>query len=502
MKEKSSTYDNLLTIIEQNNERFELVAKATNDVVWDWDLVTKNMWWNDNFYSKFGFDRHTTPTDVSSWTNNLHPEDLERANNNLHESIHKKNNYWTEEYRFIKADGSIVYILDRGYILYNKEHEPIRMVGCMVDITAKKLKEDALLLSSLKFKHIAENLPIAIGSYNENQETHFINKKFTEVLGYTIEDLPNAEEWLKKFTGPKESQPQRIKEWVDAVAAYKSGKINSSPAFEKEIICKNGKAKVFQLNFSVDDQIVYTLFTDITEKKKAEKDLQQSNEQLRNFASYLQSIREEERKNISLEIHDQLGQMITGIKMDISWLQKNIGEQSIVVRNKFNETLELINETAKTIRRISAELRPSMLDDIGLAATIQWQGQDFQKRTSILFEFNNDITNEEALSTEIKTGFFRIFQEALTNIMRHSDAHQVITSLKETITEYILSIEDNGIGFNTDEKRNTLGLLGMQERAIMLNGSLTITSKATIGTQITIQIPKIPSNENTLSRRP
>ena len=231
---------------------------------------------------------------------------------------------------------------------------------------------------------------------------------------------------------------------------------------------------------------------DITEKKKSEERLQISYKELQELASHLQNIREEERADIAREIHDELGQQLTGLKMDLSWLAKNmvIREEGLL-QAKVRETMDLLDGTIKTVRRIATELRPSILDDLGLVAAIEWQSREFQKRSGILTEFQTAFDNFEATSS-VAIGLFRICQEALTNVARHSGAsHVTISLLKQDNETIALSIEDNGKGFDPAKVRQgkTLGVLGMRERTIMMGGKFDVHSTPGKGVILTITVP-------------
>ena len=232
------------------------------------------------------------------------------------------------------------------------------------------------------------------------------------------------------------------------------------------------------------------LANDIDAKIKAEEKLQQSYQQIRQLATHLQNIREEERTNIAREIHDELGQQLTGLKMYISWLTKKINPQEPEIKTKFTNTMELIEDTIKSVRKISTELRPSMLDDLGLLAAMEWQSNEFEKRSGIPIELIN-LTNNQPIPHKYTTGLFRIFQESLTNVARHADAKKVTSSLLFKDSQLILNIQDDGKGFilhNIGSKK-TLGLFGMKERAMEMGGSYEIISEPGFGTTVSIQIP-------------
>jgi PAS domain S-box-containing protein len=233
------------------------------------------------------------------------------------------------------------------------------------------------------------------------------------------------------------------------------------------------------------------LANDISEKIKGENNLKHSYEEIRLLASHLQEIREEERAVIAREIHDELGQQLTGLKMDMSWISKRLYLQDNgQIKQKIDGTLKLLDVTIKTVRRIATDLRPSILDNLGLIAAIEWQSEDFEKRTGIITRFTADM-NEFDFSPQMAIGLFRICQESLTNIARHAEAKNSYITLQQKNGELLLTITDNGKGFDVDKisHKKTLGLIGMRERALMMGGEYEMVSEKGKGTTLFIRIP-------------
>lgn len=214
------------------------------------------------------------------------------------------------------------------------------------------------------------------------------------------------------------------------------------------------------------------------------------NEELRELSAHLQHIREEERMHIAREMHDELGQFLTGLKMDIAWLNKKLSNDAsnAANREKLGEMTKLVDEAVVFVRKLAAELRPSILDDLGLIAALEWHSREFSRRFNIDVNFSTK-NPELKTSNAIATGLFRMYQESLTNVARHAEAKQVNAVLELLNNEIHLSITDDGKGFDTNGKRKTLGLLGMKERAMMIGGKLDIVSQPGHGTTIYITVP-------------
>ena len=232
------------------------------------------------------------------------------------------------------------------------------------------------------------------------------------------------------------------------------------------------------------------LANEITQKLEAERKLRESYAEIRTLATHLQDVREEERAGIAREIHDELGQHLTGLKMDVSWISKRINPDQEPIREKIKGIAGLLDDTVKIVRRISTELRPSILDDLGLIEAMEWQGQEFQRRSAIKVFFDSGIDDLE-LPGKMAIGIFRIYQESLTNVARHAFATEVHTSFNKQDGKLVLKIRDNGHGFNVDSiaKKKTLGLLGMKERTLILGGNYEITSSEGNGTLVSVTVP-------------
>lgn len=231
-------------------------------------------------------------------------------------------------------------------------------------------------------------------------------------------------------------------------------------------------------------------FKDISERKQAERDLQESGERLRELTAHLQSIREEERSRIAREIHDELGQVLTALSLDVRWLQKRLLAERGELHEKTRSMGELITATVNSISRICSELRPAILDDVGLSAAIEWQAEEFANRTGIACNIQTEPP-EIRLSEELSVAIFRIFQEALTNTVRHAQASEVEVRLRLTPSDFSLRVSDDGIGMEVagSQKANSFGLLGMKERVRGFGGELTVCTGDKGGACLDIVIP-------------
>lgn len=236
------------------------------------------------------------------------------------------------------------------------------------------------------------------------------------------------------------------------------------------------------------------LRTEIAEREHAEAQLRISLDQLRALAARLQTVREEERTSIAREIHDELGQACTAIKMDLALIARRLTKNQTQLRAKVDSSVQLVDDMIAILRRIASELRPRTLDDLGLPAALESQAQEFESRSGIRCSVTLPY-EPLTLDPESSTAVFRIFQESLTNVARHAHATRVEARLERKHDRLIFQVSDNGRGFDPEEAsaRKSLGLLGMQERALMLNGDLKIEGVPGAGTTMTLTIPLPPS---------
>lgn len=232
------------------------------------------------------------------------------------------------------------------------------------------------------------------------------------------------------------------------------------------------------------------LWAEITERKKAEEQLKTSSEQLRSLFAHLQSIREEARKRLAREIHDDLGQVLTVLKMEFHSFSDRLSTEQEGVGLDTESINQLIDRAIDTTQRVCLELRPAIVDELGLVAAIEWQAKEIEKKSNIKYKITFE-PQEIIVDEERSIVLFRIFQEVLNNVVRHAQATKVIIHLKEKQDRIILSIKDNGIGI-TDEQISdfkSLGLMGIRERVQFLGGSFEIRGIKDKGTTVTISLP-------------
>ncbi|MEM8557919.1 MAG: ATP-binding protein [Bacteroidota bacterium] len=229
--------------------------------------------------------------------------------------------------------------------------------------------------------------------------------------------------------------------------------------------------------------------TDVTDRLEAQEELQRSRTALRELAAHLQSVREQERRRISREVHDVLGQALTALRLNVGWLAQRLPDEPPIAK-RVATTEALIDDTIKHVRQIAAQLRPGVLDDFGLVSAMEWYTEQFtaQAEIPVIFEAAPDV-DETEIAGEVATALFRILQEALTNVARHAQATRVTVALDLDQDRLCLRVRDDGVGMDPQRQTRTLGLLGMRERALILDGTVEITSAPGRGTTLAAEVP-------------
>jgi PAS domain S-box-containing protein len=356
------------------------------------------------------------------------------------------------------------------------------------DITDSKKQASLLQLFESVITRSADSILItsAAPTRHPGPEIVYVNDAFTQMTGYQPEDVIGLTPRILQGPGTSRKELDRIQE---ALLQWKP--------VEVELLNYKKNKEEFWVSISIvpvsNEQGWFTHWVsiqrDITARKREEELLIGKNQELKDLSNYLQNIRENEREHIAREVHEELGQLTSALKMDIDWLSIRLKGGEEAIRNRLDTATSTLKIMLSYIQKIAARLRPSILDHFGLTVALEAHCRELQHQNGIECIFESQM-DEQDLSEQTKTALYRIAQELLTNVLTHSGASWVRVVLSENEQNIELSVTDNGLGFETSEKRDTLGLVGLRERAHSLKGALIIESKPGLGTSVFATIPK------------
>jgi PAS domain S-box-containing protein len=351
----------------------------------------------------------------------------------------------------------------------------------------------ALGESEQRFRQIAENIHEVFWLIDMvKQTTLYISPAYEAIWGRTCESLYQAPRSFIAAIHPDDRA--RVVDTIETDREH---------GFEVEyrVVRPDGSIRwIWDRGFPIKDKSkrfyrVAGLAEDITGRKQAEERLKATSEQLRALSASLSSAREEEGTRIARELHDEMGSALTSLKWDLESIEKSCSEAgnqaaSSNIREKIAGMIEVIDTTLDAVLRISSDLRPTILDDLGLLEAIEWQAQQFEARTGIACQVDSFVENVD-LSREKATAVFRVLQEALTNVLRHAHATRVNITIAEEEAVFAFELRDNGRGITEEEKTGSrsLGLIGMRERANLVGGTIEITGNGERGTVLTLRVP-------------
>jgi PAS domain S-box-containing protein len=360
----------------------------------------------------------------------------------------------------------------------------LRVYGAVRDITERKQAAAALRQQNEMRLTILDNIPVMVAFLDREGHHQYVNRCWQSTLGWSLEETLHKDVLAEIYPDP----------------AYREHVLNSirrAAGSWSDFETRTREGRVLDTswaNVPLLDGSNIGIGIDITERQRAEQALQASIKQLRALAKQLQRVREEERKMLAREIHDELGQTLTGLKMDLAWLKSNLPPamepEPLLLSETMDSMVELADRSIQEVRRLITQLRPPVLDNLGLEAAIEWQVGDLRQRTGIAGEFVSSLKGL-TLDPNLATALFRILQEALTNVARHALATHIKIRLGKNDGALLLEIEDNGRGITASELEDSqsFGIMGMRERALVFGGEVNFIGQPGKGTTVRVLIP-------------
>jgi two-component system sensor histidine kinase UhpB len=471
-------------------------------VLWIRDEHGSPRYVSANISSVLGYVEHEIRSGGARfWFENIHPDDRERvkaAYGRMFETTETGGpGAYDIEYRRLTRDGNWVWVVDRGMSV--TEEGGVRYAtGIFWDTTRRKRMQEQLRESEERFRQLAENIDdVFFLTDVRGDRIHYVSPTFQRLWGYSADKLyRDPASWIELVHEADRRRVRRIVRARRPDAPYDA---------EFRIRHPNGAVRWIRLRgFPIHDmsgevQRFAGIAVDVTARREAAELLQRSHQQMRALAVHLQAAREEERKRIAREIHDELGALLLAIKMDAEACRRKGSSSNGERAGILEQLVGRIDAALDSVRRIATDLRPSILDHLGVLAAVEWEAQDLERRTGIECVVETDPGKEDLdIAPEPATALFRIVQEALANVVRHSGATRVKIALREESGAVKLQITDNGKGidFEARPEGRRWGLVGMAERVSAFNGQFGIDRVKPHGTIVTAVIPAQSARES------
>jgi two-component system, NarL family, sensor histidine kinase UhpB len=476
---------------DNEGELLRLLADSIDEVFWLASAdISQTLYVSPAFEKIWGLTREALYARPMAFLDVVHPDDRARVRQCL--TVQRAGQPFEHEYRLRFPDGSVRWIRDRGFPVREADGSLRYYAGVAKEITQRKLTELQLQASEQRQRTLNENAPIGLAIVGLDGRFHSVNPALCAITGYAESELLGMS--FQDITHPDDLVAD-MAQFDDMLAGRMA-----SFKMEKRYIRKTGEIVWVQLTAAVartpEGEPDYTIgqIEDISERKKTQEALRKSQSQLKRLSERRQQALEDERKRIAREVHDELGQVLTAIKMGISLLKlKHAGDAAL--EGHFTRLLGLAEQGFGVVRNITSSLRPATLD-LGLTPALQWLVEQFEVNTGLPCELSVSGL-DRAIDDAHATAIFRMVQESLTNVARHAKASRVVVSVDADDREAAISVSDNGCGFDSWMATSSIqgvGLAGIVERIESLGGLANIVSNTDgEGTSIRATLPLSPA---------
>jgi PAS domain S-box-containing protein len=467
--------------LQESELRWKFALEGAGSGVWDWNAVTNEVDYSLRWKQMLGYAEDEIDDTYDAWESRIHPDDKSQVKAETQACLNGDKPLYFSEYRMRCKDGSWKWILARGTVISrDADGRALRVIGTHADISSRKQAEQAQVYK------IVEAAPDPMLLIGNDGKIVFANQAAQSAFGYALDELTGKSiDNLVPFNSrSSHAHLRRVKEssknpypWP-LTAVHQDG-----TEFSVEISLSP---------FQMDGQaVVIANIRDISERKRAAELLQQSFTQLRRLSDHQEKIKEDERKRIAQDIHDDLGQNLLALKMDVAMLFARTGDAHPKLHKRVRVVLNNIDATIKSVKTIMNDLRPATLE-LGLYPAVEWQLKQFERRNNIVCRLVSSAPEAEFGLDEARTSaVFRILQESLANVARHAEATEVEISLRQDAYGFSMQVKDNGKGLLPSDRRkeNSFGLMGIRERITSLGGEMTLASSPNQGTLLSISIP-------------
>ncbi|WP_421889149.1 PAS domain S-box protein [Marinoscillum sp.] len=460
-------------MVRMSNERYELISKVTNDAVWDWNIVHNTLLGNDQLYTFYGKNKTTDFLNDDSFFSRVHPDDVDGLKKSMSNALRNGRDSITEEYRFRHTDGTYRYILDRSYVMFDDHGIPVRMLGAMQDVTDQKKTEKELQQLSNRLILATTSASMGIFDWDIVNNKMVWNEYMFDMYEVPLGNFKHSyNDWIKSIH-PRDvaSFEARVKE------AMKTGHFNEKfrVVWANHQIRHIEASAIVTMNDHGEPISMIGVSRDITESVTAEQKI----------AKAIINTQEEERYELGQELHDNIIQLLVASVMNLNHLQSLPEFEHQCIDKAHNYTDTAIHE----IRKLSHRLAPSNMEETPLEDALNKLLQSINSNDQYHISFDAIIAPEVELSPLLKINIYRILQEQLNNIIKHSQASKLDFCFQANEFKVQMIIQDDGKGFSPKEAIEGIGLNNIKRRVEMFNGNMEINSQPGEGCQIIIEIP-------------
>lgn len=479
---------NDITKYRETEKELRKIAKSLNYSqelahlgTWDWDILTGEVYWTDEFYRILGYEPQEIKPTSYSVLFNIHPEDVRMVERSIQNAINERR-IWQIENRIIRKDGTIGYVISQGEVIFNNRNKPIRVTGIIQDISERKKVDEELRKEKETSQLYLKSTDSMFVKINVNCIVELINEKGCEILGYQEEEI-TGKNWFENFI-PIENAEFTVLEFQKLIRK----KSNLYYNLESPIIRKDGSQRMISwknvLLFNEQNQVIATLWAgeDITERKKLENSIMNA----------VLNGKEQERKRIAHDLHDGLGQISTAIQLNLKALESELESLDEEKHTLLANAIELHETLTKEIRNISYDLISHELENFGLIRALESLFNRKSHTNFIKVNFFHFNIPDKKINENTENTLYRISQEILNNVLKHASATEVVFHIYIRNTLLYLTAQDNGVGFSgtlRQMQNKGIGLKELETRVKLLGGMVNISSKKGQGFSIAIKIP-------------
>jgi PAS domain S-box-containing protein len=457
---------------------------------WEWNVTSDVVAWSDELYRIYGFEPGSRAITLDFFLSRLHSDDLATVRARIDEAIERGGRFqWLE--RIVRADGSIRELDTIGEAIRSDGAPVTFLIGTCRDVTEERERDRQIRL----YLDIVHNVQIGLSVWCSSAEGE---TDAPCLLAFNPASERIAGTPLAPFLGKpfRDIVPFAAGGEVEALLVRVASERRSLDFSVERLRDPSHPARALSIKaFPVGERCVGLAVEDVTVQTGIALERNHLEQQLRDLSAHVEAALEDERTGIAREIHDELGQSLTALKMDIAWIVRRASASSPLSRGalveKLTEMSSMTDDVIRQVRRISTELRPGVLDDLGLIAAIEWQAQEFEQRTGTACVVRSNVNNL-SIERPLATAVFRIFQESLTNVTRHARAQHVEVRIDVDDDALTLEVRDDGTGITPDAavSPKSLGLLGIRERAHRFGGTIAIGPGEPRGTFVALRVPR------------